>query len=189
MSSRTVLGAIAAAAVFVLSGCSGLSGVRDTSGDRQSESSIHMGWVQPVALKYPVPEFAELEPMDSIGGHAWPSHGTVVVAFWASYCGPCRHELPWLDRLSNTQDIRVVGVSRDVQVGAAEALLADLDIKFGNYWDPHGDYAAKLARVVPPNAIPSLVVVVNGEVAGIHVGAFSSYAQLQRGVVSQLRPA
>jgi peroxiredoxin len=41
---------------------------------------------------------------------------TVVLNFWATYCGPCRVEMPWLNDLYKqyrSQGLEIVGVSMD----------------------------------------------------------------------------
>jgi len=44
----------------------------------------------------------------------------MVINFWATYCGPCKYEMPWLEEFSKkyaAQGFDVVGVTYDVEVG------------------------------------------------------------------------
>ncbi len=53
----------------------------------------------------------------------------VVLSFWASWCGPCRLELPELNALQGRRsDVTVVAVNVDRDRAAAERFLAGLDL-------------------------------------------------------------
>lgn len=53
----------------------------------------------------------------------------VVVNFWASWCGPCRREMPLLDRFAGELDpdqAVVLGLNEDVRPGAGLAFIEEL---------------------------------------------------------------
>ena len=75
------------------------------------------------------------------------SRGTpVIVNVWASWCGPCRAEMPLLERAwrSHSQDVIVLGVaSKDVE-GASRAFMDEYDISYPNVFDGSGDIRHRL---------------------------------------------
>nr|MDT0662628.1 TlpA disulfide reductase family protein [Micromonospora sp. DSM 115978] len=64
--------------------------------------------------------------------------GPAVVNLWASWCTPCRKELPALQRLHERAAgrIHVIGVDTRDQRGAAESVGTDLDVTFPQLLDP-----------------------------------------------------
>jgi peroxiredoxin len=92
----------------------------------------------------------------------------VVLNFWATWCGPCRTEIPAFSEFADENpDVVVLGVATD---GKAETLIPaaqDLGITYPVLVDPDG-ISASLYKV---NTIPTTVVVSpEGTIETIHVG-------------------
>jgi len=96
----------------------------------------------------------------------------LVLNIWASWCGPCRAELPSLQRLSEQADVTgmtVIGVSMDKRREFTREFLSELGVSFTNLWDGQGEMTDTLLSV---RALPlTLVVAPGGEVALRHEGA------------------
>jgi cytochrome c biogenesis protein CcmG, thiol:disulfide interchange protein DsbE len=94
----------------------------------------------------------------------------MVVNLWASWCGPCRAELPALARLARTagQRLRVVGVaSLDVPANSV-AYASDNRLPFPSLQDRDGDLERGLRR----NGLPVTVLVrTGGTIAYVYQGA------------------
>ena len=73
------------------------------------------------------------------------SNGTVLVDFWATWCGPCRMQAPILEELA--------GKNNDLVIGKVDV-----------------DENPKIAQQYGVSSIPTLIVFKNGEIADKRVG-------------------
>lgn len=99
--------------------------------------------------------------------------GTVLlVNFWATWCEPCREEMPSLETLSHRFDPRelvVLGVSLDADLNLAREFVLKHKLSFSNFSDRGSDVARDMLhiRVLPE----TLVVAPDGIVAARIRGA------------------
>jgi thiol-disulfide isomerase/thioredoxin len=94
----------------------------------------------------------------------------VLVDFWASWCAPCKQEMPVLERLYQKYKDRglvVVGVSVDQEGTNVGAFLKQLKVSFPIVHDKGHDVAN---RFKPPRMPSSYIVDRNGVVRNVHGG-------------------
>ncbi len=62
----------------------------------------------------------------------------IVVNDWASWCGPCRFEFPFLQSQASkhAKDIAFLGVDSDDSSGSAKTFLSELPLPYPSYSDP-----------------------------------------------------
>lgn len=77
-----------------------------------------------------------------------------ILNVWATWCGPCRHEMPSLDRLANSLDkekIEVIGLSVDTDDHVVREFLIERKVGFKSYIDPDMNIANNVfgIRVFP----------------------------------------
>ncbi len=94
----------------------------------------------------------------------------VLINFWASWCGPCRQEMPLLDQLHGKYaplGFTVLGVNVDQDQAQARAMLERIPVSFPVVFD-NGSNISKLYDVI---AMPTTVIVDrNGEARYLHRG-------------------
>jgi thiol-disulfide isomerase/thioredoxin len=105
----------------------------------------------------------------------------VVVNFWASWCAPCRGEAPSLQQIHRETEgkgVRFLGVAFKDAKANAEAFERKFKITYPSLFDADGQ-ATLAFREVPPNAIPTtLVLDEQGRVAARVIGA-TTYSKLK----------
>lgn len=106
---------------------------------------------------------ADGQPVDLAGA---ASGGPTLINLWATWCVPCRTELPALQAYSTEPGaVRVLGVQVDSGASEGLDLLRALGVHFPNVHD--GDNRAR-AALRSPNVLPvSYVVTASGEVRRI----------------------
>ncbi len=94
----------------------------------------------------------------------------VLINFWASWCGPCRQEMPLLSELHDKyrdMGFTVLGVNVEENSSAARKLLKDMPVSFPVLFDSDSSVSRKYDVV----AMPSTVLVDrDGNVRYLHKG-------------------
>jgi thiol-disulfide isomerase/thioredoxin len=101
--------------------------------------------------------------------HTGALRGPAVVNLWASWCAPCREELPTLQRYADLAAgrVTVVGVVTEDSRPAAISLANDLGVRFPALFDAR----AELRRAVQRAALPvTLFVDRVGDVRHVYNG-------------------
>ena len=155
--------AIALLAACILAGCSS-----------EPRSVRAASPVKPDKERKPAPEFA-LKDADGKTVHLEDYKGKVVLLdFFATWCGPCKIEIPWfmeLERKNKDKGFSVLGVSMDDEGWeVVKPFLADLGVNYrvviGN------DATAQVYGGV--DALPTTFLIDrNARIAAVHVGLAS----------------
>lgn len=105
----------------------------------------------------------------------------VVLDLWATWCGPCRSEIPYLVELHNKYNSKgamVVGVSLDAEKAKVVAFAKDNGIKYTVPLDPK---AAKLSTSYKIRGIPATYIIdKKGIIRYVHSGFPKDKAQQQK---------
>jgi thiol-disulfide isomerase/thioredoxin len=98
-----------------------------------------------------------------------------MVNFWATWCGPCRQEMPHLEALHQRYSdlgFTLLGVNVEEDSSLSDKFLAETPVSFPILFDPEND-VSKLYDVV---AMPSTVMIDrNGNMRYIHHGYKPGY--------------
>jgi peroxiredoxin len=113
----------------------------------------------------------------------------VLVNFWATWCGPCREEMPRLDTLYQKyrkSGFVLLGINVDDDPRAALATAAKLNVSFPVLLDTD----KKVSKLYDLNTMPSTIVIDrDGKVRfltrGFHAGTERDYEQQIRGLLKE----
>lgn len=82
----------------------------------------------------------------------------VLINFWASWCGPCREELPYLEALQQEYadlGFTILAVNVDNDPSKADILLNDIPVSFPVLFDVN----ANVSQLYKIKAMPTTVIV------------------------------
>lgn len=94
----------------------------------------------------------------------------VLVNFWASWCGPCRQEMPILDALAKANKdagLVVLGVNQDEEASERDAFLKENPITFPVLDDTKHTIAQAFKSTVQPS---SFFIDRTGKIVHVHEG-------------------
>ncbi len=161
-------------AVLALPACGGGSG-GDDGGKAPDYGKALAGAPKPLAELYdqagqllPGGAAAFQQRLADLRGHP------VVVNKWASWCGPCREEMPWFQTLSARLGKRIafLGVDTDDSNEAAEGFLDEFPLPYPSYSDPDKEIAEEINATIgfPATAIYDS----SGEQVHVQQGQYAS---------------
>lgn len=161
---------------FYFSSCSGTA----TSADGSANGSkSETGSEKPKSDYPPLPEKvaqADLTNLDNSTSKISDRKGKVVLLnLWATWCGPCRSEMPTLVRLQEKlreSGLEVIGVNTDDEpVTEINNFAAEMKLNYTLVWSD-GQFQNELLRISKFGGIPqSFVIDREGNLRGVFKGA------------------
>ncbi|MBI1422639.1 MAG: redoxin domain-containing protein [Gammaproteobacteria bacterium] len=110
----------------------------------------------------------------------------VLINFWASWCGPCRQEMPLLENLYKRYSklgFTILGVNVDTDSSKANNYLRDITVSFPVVYD----VTNAVSKNYNVNAMPTTVIVDrNGNMRFLHQGYKPGYEKDYKKQVVQL---
>lgn len=122
------------------------------------------------APNFTLPDLNDSTTLRSLADYAGKP---VILNFWASWCVPCREEMPALQRiydLHNSDGLVVLGINQTFvdDLEAARTFVQELTLTFPNVRDDEGDVSGSLYRVM---GLPTSVFIAEGgEIVHVQVG-------------------
>lgn len=99
----------------------------------------------------------------------------VMLNFWASWCGPCRQEMPHLNAISeeySSLGFSLIGVNVDENQNDADRAIKDLRVAFPVLFDND----SRVAELFSVDAMPTTIIIdKDGNVRHLHRGYQSGY--------------
>jgi len=110
----------------------------------------------------------------------------VLIDFWASWCGPCRKELPKLEDLHQKYKdlgVTIIGINVDVDPELSKILLKDHPVTFMVLYDPENNVSADYDIQAMPS---TFLVDKNGLLRFRHNGYLAGYEHKYDAQIKQL---
>lgn len=99
----------------------------------------------------------------------------VLINFWATWCSPCRKELPLLNELHeryNRAGFVLIGINIDQDLNKARELANSLGIKFPILFDPENEVSKSYGLSAMPTTI---IIDRSGKTARVFLGYQTGY--------------
>ncbi len=110
----------------------------------------------------------------------------VMINFWASWCGPCRQEMPVLNQLYekyNTAGLMLFGINVDTDPGVASRMVKKTKVIYPILFDTE----KKISELYQLNAMPmTLLVDRDGKIRYVHKGYLSGYEKVYQSEIREL---
>ncbi len=137
-------------------------------------------------LNQPAPDFTLKQSGNSNYRLSEQKGDILLVNFWASWCGPCRQEMPELEALySEFEDlgVQVVGINVEQDSSEGQKFLKDTPVSFPILWDS----ASQVSELYQVDAMPTTVLIDrDGNVRYHHRGYQPGYEKLYRKQLKKL---
>jgi cytochrome c biogenesis protein CcmG/thiol:disulfide interchange protein DsbE len=172
LSRRFFMAGLASVAL-ALAACGGESG--GGAGEAPDYAKALAGAPGPLAELYEQPNQLLPGGVDAFEQRLADLRGyPVVVNKWASWCGPCRAEMPWFQRLSARLGKRIafLGVNTQDSSDAARDFLREFPLPYPSYSDPGEKIARAMEATIgfPATAFYDS----SGELAHVQQGEYAS---------------
>jgi thiol-disulfide isomerase/thioredoxin len=126
----------------------------------------------------PAPDFTLKATTDSNLRLSEQRGQVVLINFWASWCGPCRQEMPLLEEMQKKYSklgFTVLGVNVDKDINKADKILKDIPVSFPVLYDNEG----VVSKLFDVSAMPTTVIVDrDGNMRYLHMGFKPGYEDL-----------
>lgn len=110
----------------------------------------------------------------------------VMLNFWASWCGPCRQEMPLLDKLSQRYGpagFDLIGINVDADQKLADRVLKEIPVSFDVLYDP----TSKVSELYKVDVMPSTILIdCDGNLNYLHRGYVSGDEKTYKARIKKL---
>lgn len=95
--------------------------------------------------------------------------GPAVINLWATWCAPCRAEIPDFEEVhqARSDEVRFVGVNVGEDASDAQEFLDEVGVSYDQFSDPGGEVSTALRATAMPVTV---VIDGNGNVTTRHLG-------------------
>ncbi|HEY1178759.1 MAG TPA: TlpA disulfide reductase family protein [Phytomonospora sp.] len=173
MKSRIRALAVLAAVALLATACTGPSGDVDAPPSGEQAADWGVPCPEPSGTPGGGDAFTALTlPClggGTVTGEPMPlASGTpMVVNMWASWCGPCRDELPAIESFATKGTVAVLGVNTQDTEQAARAIVEEFALTFPSRFDPDGQLLALLGKRILPATV---LITAEGTIAHTYTG-------------------